>query len=67
MHKIISEVLFIKEEKVVKNLSVIVHYSDRPRVSQGNVISYLKLFGKIIQVLGKRDYEVFFQWSVDVV
>lgn len=27
------------------------HYSDRPRVRQGNVMTHLKLFGKIAQEL----------------
>lgn len=28
------------------------HYSDRPRVRQGNMMTHLKLFGKIAQELG---------------
>lgn len=56
--RIISEVLFLTEEKNWNNLNVIVHCSDKLRVRQGNVISYLKLFAKIVQVLktGQKDY-----------
>lgn len=34
------------------------HYSDRPRVRQGNVLTHLKLLGKIAQELGNGQKEI---------